>query len=87
MPGEGGAWMGAVVLILATVVVVTTIVQVASVWRSRTNSVREQKLLDLTESINASLLNLKENQKQVEARLASMESKLGMIERMLSEVE
>jgi len=44
MPGDGGAWMGAVVLTLGTVIIVTVIVQLTAAWKARTSLARENGL-------------------------------------------
>lgn len=87
MPGDGGAWMGAVVLTLGTVIIVTVIVQLTAAWKARTSLARENSFRELAEKSNAALANIAESGKQIEARLASIESRLAVIEKTLREVE
>ncbi len=87
MPGDGGAWMGAVVLTLGTVIIVTVIVQLTAAWKARTSLARENSFRELAEKSNAALTNIQESGKQIEARLASIESRLAVIEKTLREVE
>jgi len=87
MVESSGAWMGAVVLTLGTIIIVTLIVQLTAAWKARTSLAREEAYRALAEKVAAALADHAEFQKQTGATLATIESRLAMIEKTLREVE
>jgi|HigsolmetaGSP11D_1036233.scaffolds.fasta_scaffold01459_7 hypothetical protein len=87
MVEDSGAWMGAVVLTLGTVIIVTIIVQLTAAWKARTSLAREEDYRKLAEKATAALADSAESRKQIEAELAGIKSRLGAIEKLLREVE
>jgi len=87
MVEDSGAWMGAVVLTLGTVIIVTIIVQLTAAWKARTSLAHEEDYRKLAEKATAALADSAESRKQIEAELAGIKSRLGAIEKLLREVE
>lgn len=87
MVENSGAWMGAVVLTLGTVIIVTLIVQLTAAWKARTSLAREEGYRELAEKATAALAECGQSTKQVEIELINIRSRLTAIETVLREVE
>ena len=85
---EGSSpWMGAVVLALGTVILVTIIIQVTAAWKARTSAAREEEYRQLAEQVTAALAENADSRRKIEAKLLGIEARLVAIEKMLREVE
>lgn len=80
---DSGAWMGAVVLTLGTVIIVTLIVQLTAAWKARTSLAREEAYRELAEKATAALAASAENHKEfieIKSRLVAIETLLRAVE-------
>lgn len=84
---EGGLWMGAVVLALGTVIIVTLIIQFTAAWKARATLAREDDYRKLAERTAAALAEYSDSRKQIERELATISAKLASIDKILHQIE
>ena len=83
---NGGMFLGAFALALATVVVVTVVIQLAATWRARALVAREEEFRKLADqAVSAEQANASSARLAVE-QLTSIGTRLTAIEKLLREV-
>lgn len=87
MVEDSGVWMGAVVLTLGTVIIVTLIVQLTAAWKARTSLAREDGYRELAEKATSAVAENAQSNKRVENDLIDIKSRLSAIETLLRQVE
>ena len=83
---NGGMFLGAFALALATVVIVTVVIQLSAAWRARALVAREEEYRKLADqAVSAELANASSARLAAE-QLTSIGTRLTAIEKLLREV-
>ncbi len=83
---DSGILMGIVVVVLATIILITLIIQVTGAWRARGQIAQDSAYRELAETMAAAQADAKEALERQSAELAEIKTRLTAIEKLLHDV-
>lgn len=83
---QGGMIMGAAVLTLVTIIIVTVIIQFSAMWRAKARLAREDEFRKLAEQAVAARASAAVTEQSLVESLSDIRLRLAAIEKLLREV-
>lgn len=83
---QGGMIMGAAVLTLVTIIIVTIIIQLSAMWRAKARLAREDEYRKLAEQAAAASASAASVGQRLADDLSDVKARLAAIEKLLREV-